>query len=237
MSSQRGTIRKVFDIGPASFTSNGSYDGSGSPTTSWSSGILTNNWLTSIPQSDNDNGRVGQSVALESFDLRVNVYPQSSVAMGDCRLRMLVVADHEYDGMNSAGSAAAPLLSEILGVAQNTGLSVASGAFLFPLNPGFFSRFKVIEDKRWQWRVSSAPNAVECENTHSFYHESFHEMHSHRLMWDVTDADTIGSARNGHIFIYFIFESQATQTGGLPLLSTGNPPAITYFARFRYRDA
>lgn len=237
MSTARGPIRKVFDIGPTAVTSNGNYDGSGSPTTSWSSGLISGIWLSGIPQSDNDNGRIGQSAAIETFDLRVTIAPDQA-AESSCRLRMLLVADKEYDGMNSAGSSAPPLLSEILGLSSGSTPGASGGLFLVPLNPAFFSRFQVIEDKRWAWTVTSGTDVqFDTSQTHSFYHETFKDMKGHRLMWDNTDADIVGSARAGHIFLYFIYEQNSVTTGGIPGVTTTYPPAIAYSCRLRYRDA
>lgn len=239
MSGARGTVRKTFDIAPTAITSNGNYDGSSAPTTAWTNGTLTTGiWLTGIIQSDDDNGRIGQSVALETFDLMVNITPDSAANVG-CRLRMIVVADNEYDGMNSAASAAPPLLSEVLGVITSTTTpSVASGLFLTRLNPQFYGRFHVIEDKRWAWTTTAATEyTFDTSSTHSWYHQTYKDMHDHRLLWDQSDNSLVSSARKGHIFMYFIFEQNSPTTGGIPAVTTTYPPAIQYSLRLRYRDA
>lgn len=231
MSGERGTIRKVFDLSPTAVTSNGNYDGSGSPTTAWTNGLTPFIWLSGIPQSDDDNGRVGQSVAIETFDLRVKISPADQLS-GINHLRMLVVADNEYDGSLA--------LAEILGDVNNAAMTMAAGAVLQWNQPAFFGRFRIIEDKHWHWKsIASASVAsfVDYANTHSFWHESHHDMKGHRLMWDVTDTNSTASARKGHMFMIFMWENVNPGVGGLPFTTTTNPPAIQYSIRLRYRDA
>ena len=120
MSGLRGTIRKIYDISPTPITVNGNYDGSSNPsapTTAWTAGLTPFLWLSGIPQSDDDNGRVGQSVAVETLDLRVKITPDVSVS-GTSHLRMLVLADNEYDGSLT--------LAEILGDTNNATTSLVS---------------------------------------------------------------------------------------------------------------
>ena len=234
MSGERGTIRKVFDISPTAITSNGTYDGSsnpGAPTTAWTSGLTPFQWLSGIPQSDDDNGRVGQSVALETLDLRVKISTSDTLS-GTNHLRMLVLADNEYDGSLA--------LSEVLGDVNNSSIAISAGTVLQWNQPSFFGRFRIIEDKHWHWRTiasGSVPTFIDQANTHSFWHESHHDMKGHRLMWDVTDTNTTSSARKGHIFMIFMYESTSVAAGGIPVVVTTNPPVIQYSVRLRYRDA
>lgn len=234
--SQRGVIRKVYDIGPTQITSNGNFDGSGSPTSSWSSGLLTPAgtgagflWLTQLSQSVNDNGRVGLSIAVESLDVRVRISPQPSVA-GYQHLRMLIVADNECDG-------ASPTIDEILGASGATINTVALGVEMAFNQPAYFGRFQIIEDKNWYMYCSSTANSFVENQTHPMYHESHHDMKGHTVMWDTSDSSTITAARKGHIFMFFIYSNVATATGGLGAVTTANPPAIHLATRLRFRDA
>lgn len=230
MSGERGTIRKVFDISPTAITSNGNFDGSGTPTTAWASGITGPNWLSAIPQSDNDNGRIGQSVAVETFDIRIRISPGNTVA-GYAHLRMLIVTDNECDGT-------LPSLGDLLGDANSTAYAITNGLEMAFIQPAYFGRFHVLEDKNFYWWNSSTANSfTEHSIPHPLYHESHHDMKGHRLMWDNTDADAIANARNGHIFMFFLFSNNVTSAGGLPAITTANPPSIQYAVRLRYRDA
>jgi len=229
-----GTIRKVYDVGPTQANSTGSYDGSGSPTTAWSSGLLNPTnfgplWLSGLSQSVNDNGRVGISIAAESLDLRIRITPQPSV-VGYQHLRMLLVEDNECDG-------AYPTEAEILGAASQSVTTVASGLGLAFNQPAYFGRFRILEDKNWYMYSSSTANTFIESETHPFFHESHHDLHGHRIMWDTTDNSTIANARKGHIFMFFIYDNMVTSTGGLGLLTTANPPSIQFTSRLRYRDA
>lgn len=233
MSTQRGIIRKIFDVAGTALTSNGQYNGGGSPTTAWTSGIApngTSGWISAIPQSVNDNGRVGICVALETFQIRVKVTPDNSVA-GHAHLRMIIVSDKQCDG-------AVPTLTEILGDTSSTSPTIAGGAEMMYIQPAYFGRFNVIEDKNWYWYNSSTANSfTEQSIPHPLYHDAFHDMKGQRLMWDTSDGSAIGNARNGHIFIIFLYSNTVTATGGLPTVTTANPPTIQYTVRYRFRDS
>lgn len=234
MSGERGIIRKVFDIPPTAITSNGNFDGSGSPTTAWAAGIQPGQWLSGISESVADNGRVGLSVAVESFDIRVKVTPQHSLT-GHGHLRMIIVADLENDGV-------LPTLQEILGDANGSATAITSGLELSFLQPGYFGRFQVIEDKNWYWfSVANAtiPTYAEHKVNDSvgFLHESHHDMKGHRIQWDTTDLSAQANARKGHIYMYFLYSQTTVTTGGIPVVVTTNPPAIQFTSRLRYRDA
>ena len=240
MSGERGTIRKIFDIGPAAVTSNNTFDGSSAPTTVWSNGILqpgasgTNGvlWLTQLSESVADNGRVGISIAAETLDVRLKINPQDSLT-GNNHLRMLIVADNECDGV-------VPDITEILGDTASAATTVNTGLEISLLQPAYFGRFHIIEDKNWYWysiASGSVPSYSEMRSPIHFYHEAHHDLKSHRVMWDVTDASAITNARKGHIFAYFIYSSTSVATGGLPVVVTTNPPAIQWTTRLRYRDA
>lgn len=229
MSGSSGVVRKVFDISPKAITSNGNFNGSGAPTTAWSAGFTTGEWLTSIPQSVNDNGRVGISVAAETLDIRLRITPDNTV-VGHQHLRMIILADNECDG-------ATPSTAEFLGDTNSTVYSLNTGVDLAFLQPAYFGRFHIYEDRHWIWYNSSTQNSFQETCTHPPWHEVHFDLRDHRLMWDTTDGNSITSARRGHIFMFFQFSNMTTATGGLPTLTTANPPTIQYASRLRYRDA
>lgn len=143
---------------------------------------------------------------------------------------MIVVADNECDG-------ASPTLLEILGTSGPTAVTtIAQGLDQAFLQPGFFGRFNVIEDKNWILYSSSTANTFTEKDGASWYHESHHDLKSHRVMWDTSDASAITNARKGHIFMYFLFSNVVTALGGLPTVTTANPPSIHLATRIRYRD-
>lgn len=144
---------------------------------------------------------------------------------------MIVFADNECDG-------SLPLLTELLGDSINQAQGISTGMEMSFLQPGFFGRFHVIEDKNWYWfAVSSGAYQTNSDTMHSFYHESHHDLKSHRIMWDTSDSSALANTRRGHIFVVFLFSNVVTGTGGLPTLSSGNPPTVQYTCRLRYRDA
>ena len=231
MSGSRGTVRKVYDIQPKSVTSNGSYDGSSAPTTSWASGTLNNpEWLSNIAEGVTDNGRVGISVACETLDIRIKIIPQDTV-IGHKYLRIFIVADNECDG-------AFPAYTDILGDTAGAATTSATGLELSFLQPAYFGRFKVIEDKTWAWfqgsTTSLAPDYSNCQ--HPFSHIAHHDLKDHRLMWDTTDAAAIANARRGHIFMYALYTNVVTTAGGIPTLTFADPPTIQYTSRIRFYD-
>ena len=215
MSGARGTVRKYFDVGPTSITAGGVYTGGA---TGWASGIanvnLANQWLTSLTNGTGDNQRVGQSIAVETLDLRVKISPDPTGL--NQTLRMIVFADNECDG-------AYPSDAELF--SQST---IATGANLSFLQPAYFGRFKIIEDKHFDWQ--------QLPGTHPIFHESHHDLKGHRVMWDTTDLSTISNARKGHIFIFFYWESRSVAAGGIITQTLNNPPAVQYVSRIRYRD-
>lgn len=233
MSGERGVLRKVYDISPAAFTSNGNFDGGGTPTTAYTSGIAPNGvpgWVSAIPQAITDNGRVGISVALESLDIRWKITPQPTV-IGYSHARVILFSDNECDGTQ-------PTVQELLGDANNTAYTVANGAEMAFLNPSYFGRFNIIEDKNYMWYTSSTANSFTEQAIHnSYYHEAHHDMKGHRVMWDVSDGNAITNARKGHIFLLVIYSNTVTSVGGLPTVTTANPPTFQYALRYRYRDA
>lgn len=236
MSGERGVVRKVYDIGPTQITSNGNFDGSSAPTTSWASGLLTPAgtgagflWLTQLAESVADNGRVGFSIAAETLDIRVRISPGNTVA-GYQHIRMLIVADNECDG-------ASPTLTEILGDANGNATTIATGLEMSFLQPAFFGRFQVLEDKNWYIYNSSTANSFTEKDGNSLYHEAHHDLKGHRIVWDMTDGSTITAARKGHIFMYFLFSSVVTAAGGIGAVTSANPPAIHLHSRLRYVDA
>lgn len=143
---------------------------------------------------------------------------------------MIVFADNECDG-------ATPTITEVLGDASASASSVATGIEMSFLNPSYFGRFHIIEDKNWYWSAISTGAYWTTDDQKLLYHESHHDLKGHRVAWDVSDGAAITAARRGHIFIFFIYSNIVTGTGGLPTLTSTNPPSINYTARLRYRDA
>lgn len=224
-------IRKYFDVGPAAIASTSVYSGGA---TGWSAGIagantstsITTAWVTGLSQSDDQTGRIGQSIAVETLDIRVKITPDNSV-VGHGHLRMVVYADEELDG------AAPDPTNEIFGPKAT---SVPTGLCMSFLQPGYFGRFKIIEDKHFQWYNSSTQNSFQQQEYRELFHESHHDLKSHRVMWDNTNLSAIANARKGHIFINFYYENCETTTGGIITLTTTNPPGIQLATRIRYRD-
>ena len=75
MSGARGTVRKYFDVGPTAVASSSVYSGG---STGYNAGISDWNtnvsyWLTPLTNGAGDNQRVGQSIAVETLDLRVKI--------------------------------------------------------------------------------------------------------------------------------------------------------------------
>jgi len=140
-------------------------------------------------------------------------------------------ADNEYDGGGQS-------IGELLGDTNGATVSVSAGVEMQWLQPAFFGRFRLIEDKNWYWYCSSTANSFSEQSIpHPLYHESHHDMKGHRLMWDTTDASSTAAARKGHIFMIFIYSNTVTAAGGLPSVTTANPPTIQYTTRLRYYDA
>jgi len=238
MSGSVGLIRKVYDVVPAALVATGDYDGvTNASTTSYSAG-LASIWLSQMSQSVNDNGRVGQSIAVDSLDLRCQITPDNSI-VGHAHYRMILFADNECDGTT-------PAFSDLLGDTGGSATSIATGLILSFLQPAYLGRFNILFDKHMTWYNSSTANSFEQSRGDPLVFESHHDMGGHRIMWDTTDSSAIGNARKGHIFLFILFQNQTTITGGLvsdganpgvTLLTTANPPALQYTARFRFRDA
>lgn len=232
MSNSSGIVRKVYDVGPKAITSNGNYDGSSAPTTSWSSGINASEWLSAIAQGVTDNDRVGFSVAAESADLNLVVNPDISAnAAGMNLLRIVIVADGECDG-------AFPVWTDVFGNAQQTDTTVATGLAISHLQPAYFGRFKVLMDEHLHWDVTSSTSGINHPRTErGFVIQRHFDLKDHRIMWDMSDSNGQANARKGHIFMLCFFQNVTTATGGLPTLFSSNPPSIQYSWRIRYRDA
>lgn len=152
---------------------------------------------------------------------------------------MIIFADNECDG-------SFPASADLLGDTQGSATTVATGFCLSFLQPAYFGRFHIIEDRNWEWYCSSTTNSfteISTKEGHAFLHSAHHDMKDHRIMWDTTDASLIANARKGHIFMYFYYQNRVCNTGGLlnngatSTLTTADPPAISYSCRFRYRDA
>lgn len=227
----RQKIRKYFDVGPAAIASTSVYTGGA---TGWASGIadsnnalvLSTSWITGLSQSDDDQGRVGQSINVETLDVRVKVLPDNTLA-GHGHLRMIIFSDEECDGALAS-------VGELLGATSTT---VANGLVMSFLQPGYFGRFKIIEDKHLQWYNSSTANSFELnEGPHGMWHEAHHDLKGHRVMWDASNSSAIANARKGHIFIVFLYENSTVATGGVITSNTTNPPGIQLTTRIRYTD-
>lgn len=243
MSGERGTVRKIFDVAPTTISSTGSFNGSGSPTTAWSTGAVGPNvvggWLSgSWAEGATDSGRVGISVAVETLDIRILVTPQDTV-VGHKHLRIILFSDNECDGSY-------PTFADLLGDTSTSATDISTGLELSFLQPAYFGRFKIIADRNWEWYCSSTTNSYTEASTkdgHSFFHEEHHDMKGHRIMWDTTDSSAIANARKGHIFMYALYSNRVCNTGGLlnngasSTVTTADPPAISYTARFRFTDA
>lgn len=235
MSGSSGVVRKVYDTGPGAITSNDNYDGSSAPTTAWASGILTpaNNgllWLTSLAQGVTDNDRVGFSIACESLDLTLIINPDTGAgAVGNQVLRWLIFADNECDG-------AFPTAAEVLGNATGTDTTIATGLVTSHLQPGYFGRFHILMDEYWQWNMGTTGGVI-ANNDKPFCHRRHFDLKGHRVLWDMSDASAIANARKGHIFMMAFYQSTTTNTGGLPVLVSTNPPSIQFMTRLRYKDA
>lgn len=215
-----GVIRKYFDVGPTCIASTSVYTGGA---TGWASGIATsasnnNFWITSLSNGTGDNQRVGQSIAIETLDLRVKISPDATSVNG--QLRMILFADLECDGTT-------PTFDEIF--TQGT---IATGLIMSYLNPSNFGRFQIIEDKTFNFYQASSGAPA----THPYWHESHHDLKGHRVMWDTTENSGIANARKGHIFIYFAWEASSVAAGGIITQTLANPPAVQYCSRIRYRD-
>lgn len=231
MSKPRGPLRKVFDISPTAITSNGNYNGSGTPTTVWASGVTSPVWLSNIAESVADNGRVGITVAVQDLQLRVKINPGVTNTEALYHVRMLVFSDQQCDGT-------LPSVSDILGDSNATSYTISNGLEMAFLQPAYFGRFKIIEDKNWTWWNAGTTNGVmTSDGNHSFFHQKYYDMKGHRLMWDTTDAADIAAARNGHLFMFFLFSETVTSAGGLPVTTSTDPPGIQYTVRLRYGDA
>lgn len=226
MSSGKDLIRKYYDVGPTCIAASNVYTGG---TTGWSSGVADHNsnvnyWLTGLGQGTTDTTRLALSVAVKSLDVRVQVNPDETVA-GSCLLRMIIFSDNECQG-------APPNLADLLGPVSTTS---STGLAMEWLQPGYFSRFKIIEDKHWAWESSGSANTLILESSRSFWYESHHNM-NHRVQWDATDASAIANARKGHIFITFIYQCMTTAAGGVLTNVTTNPPGVQYTTRIRFID-
>lgn len=230
MSGSSGISRKVFDSSGA-LTSNFLYNGSGSPTTSWAAGICSPILLTQLSQGAEDNERIAYSIAIETFDIRIKIVPDSTDAATGAidQLRILIVADNECDG-------ATPLITEILGDSSQTATTQATGLQMEYLQPAYFGRFRIYRDHQVTWCPSSG--ATMPQQGESFFHDWHMDMNSHKVVWDMTDSSANPTnCRKGHMWLYFQYERFSTATGGLPTQTLTTPPSILFNFRIRYRDA
>lgn len=224
MSGSKGTLRKYFDSGPAAIATTNVYSGG---TTGFTSGIATPGtapqlWLSSLAEGATDNGRVGITIAVETLDLRVHINWDLLAVVGVSQaLRMIVLADNECDGI-------VPDQGDIL--LQPT---VATGAVMSYLNPSYFGRFHIIEDKVFYNTQNGGLN----QSAHELVHESHHDLKGHRIQYATDDGSTITSARKGNLFMYFFYEQRTVAAGGIITIGTANPPGVQFVSRIRYRDA
>jgi len=228
MSATKSLVRKYYDVGPTSVSSSPVYTGGA---TGFASGIAddisnASYWLTGLAQGATDNDRVGISISIESLDIRVQISPDTVTSNGHGHLRMIMFADTECQG---APPSTVDLLTQITSV---------SGVVMSMLNPSYFGRFKVIEDKHWQWSTAGVANSLtDLSNTPSIYHESHHDLKGMIAQWDVSNSSAIANARKGHIFLYWYWQAVTVAAGGVPTVISTNPPAIQFVTRIRYRDA
>lgn len=224
MSGAKGTVRKYFDIVGA-IASTVVYSGGA---TGYATGIADPNsnasgWLTSLSQATTDTGRLGQSIAVETLDFRMQISWDLTSASGVTQsLRVILFADNECDGSY-------PAVADYL--ANST---VATGAVMSFLQPAYFGRFNIIEDRVYYNTQNGG--IKDGASSHSSWHESHHDLRSHRVMWDTTDASAIANARKGHIFVTFIYEQRTIAAGGIITISTATPPGVQYTSRIRFRD-
>lgn len=238
MSSAKGIVRKVYDVGPSSLQATSTAWGT-TGTTGWASGICdpgsvsSVNWLSAMSQGVTDNSRVGFSVAAESLDVTIVINPDVTIA-GHSVLRWILVADEECDGST-------PSITEVLGDSNNTATTIATGLIGSHLQPGFFGRFKVLADEYWDWHVSlggASPTAIDYpRDGKSFVHRRHIDLKDHTIMWDMTDASAIANARKGHLFMFWLYQNVTTAAGGVLTQTTTDPPSIQFSSRMRYRDA
>lgn len=227
-------VRKYFDIGPASTATSVVYTGGttawqvGSPTATGftvDAGSCPSCWLTQLAQSDDEQGRIGQSVALETLDSRIKINWDLTAAVGVTdNLRIIIVADQECDGTN-------PSYLEVLG---NTATQPANGIMLEFLQPGYFGRFKVIYDEYF----SNTQNGgiADKNKDASVIHQRHHDLHDHRVMWDATNGSLLTNARKGHIFMYMFYERTTVAVSLASISGTNTAPSVQFKFRFRYRD-
>lgn len=133
---------------------------------------------------------------------------------------MIVAADNECDGT-------VPSDGDLIAGTP----TIAGGAFEGYLNPSYFGRFKILEDRTWNIGNISSPNV-----SHPLVHERFIELHDHKIRWDQNNGNAIANAREGHIFVWFFFKATTVAAGGIITQSTANPPGIQMISRLRYEN-
>lgn len=201
--------------------------------TQWANGILsvltspganpTWLWPTNVLQSDDGNGRVGNTICLESFYHRITIAPSTTglSAGTSSHLRLLLVADTE-------GQSTAPALSDVLMTS-----TIAAGAFEAPLNVSNFGRFKVIKDK-----VITLYSPSSTANEGDLTFEEFIPMKGHVVNWD-SDNTTRGP---GHLWYFLLYKENLPVGSGTPanagtnVITTANPPGLSVYTRIRYKD-
>ena len=94
-------------------------------------------------------------------------------------------------------------------------------------------------DEYWDWwsTSSSGTPIILKDMSKDFVHRRHFDLHSHRILWDMTDASAIANARKGHMFLFFLYQNNSVAAGGLNTQTTTNPPNIQFMTRLRYRDA
>lgn len=225
----REAIRKYYDIGPAAIATTNVYAGGATGYTTGVSdinnGLGANAWVTGLSQSDDDQGRVGQSINVETLDVRLKISWDLLTPVGATQtLRFVIFADNELDG-------AAPTFTELFGP---TATSVATGSVMSFLNPSYFGRFRIIADRFFT--NSQNGGLIVSNSPQVLLHEEHHDLKGHRVMWDTTNSSAIGNARKGHIFLLFIYEQTIVAAGGIITSTSANPPGVQFTTRIRYVD-
>lgn len=227
--------RKWYDQGPSGVYTTDVYTGG---STAWTNGIASLGdtswnvgWLTGNSEGSGETNRVGQAIILDSLDYRLTIVPDTSAAASGTRstVRFIVAIDEEQQG-------AAPSIAALIGPDSTT---VANGLIQNFINPSFFGRFRVLEDKYFSWQYSVQVTAASfnvIEPLTELAHERHHDLRGHKVRWDSTNNSAIANARAGHIFAFLLYEN-ASSAAGITAIATTNPPQVFFHSRIRYRDA
>lgn len=213
------TEEKYYDIqaSPLTWTTNtdttGGYaDSSTSPSQCW---------LTGIPQGDNGNERIGNSLRATALGIRFAITANPSAT--STTIRLILFIDREQQGgtftyLSSANNSA---ILQALPAGSPTAAGMIS-AVNSPLDVGQFGRFDILMD-----RVITLEGGGSIDyNMHKNYYKKLHQ----HVMFDEsnTTPPTNVNARNGHIHLAAFYY---TGSG-----SASNAPSVSWYSRFRYVD-